>query len=419
MYNELAKIDFIVKVDGQDVAVQTDHREAEEIEQDWDTSVLFAAARVRNPVRSGRCTAVRYAAMQGPSERFGRLVAALGASVEVTPGNAVHAAAPDATLADAEVNAAIERLGERVLAEHGGLEAAEKALRDSLDPEFEGEMWATVAALGSATVVAIRRRYPARLVADEEIHCMIPYRFAVGTAVLNVFGRTERFLNEDATEFPSRLIAMLDDQQAPEGDVMFQLRPHDFPGRELALHVPILAKTENIEPKMPILGIVVDLPSSVKSMSTDATPEQIERYRAEATANIAKIEVQLDEIAVDELRALVASGHYYAAEKLFDRPFMRSLHARLGAEMLAAAVPSKGRLWVHNGVVKPEVLGGFLNLVIHEHDKAAPNERLGTTLFAVIDGEVVGVARLSGQEGKPVEHEPPKKKGLWGRLFGN
>ncbi len=418
MFNELAKIDFVVRVNGQDVAVQTDHREADEIEADWETSVLFAAARVRNPLRSGRCAAVRYAAMQGPPERFARLLAALGASVEVTPGETRHPASPDPTVVESEVNAAIERLGERVLAEHGELEVAERAIVARLDKELEGEVWAAVAALGSATVVAIRRQYPARLVADDEIQCMIPFRFAVGGTLINVFGRTERFLNEDNTEFPSRFLAMLADQLAPDGDVMYQLRPHDFPGRELALHVPILGTTEALEAKLPLLGIVVDLPSSVKSMPGDAKAEEVAQYRVEAALNLTKVEVQVDEIAVDELKAVVASGHYYAAEKLFDRAFMRGLHARLGAELLAAAVPCKGRLWVHNGVAKPEVLGGFQNIVNHDYDKAAPNERLGTTLFAVIDGEVVGLARLTRSDGKPVEHQAPKKTGFWAKLFG-
>ncbi len=285
MFNELAKIDFVVKVDGQEVAVQTDHREADEIEADWETSVLFAA---------------------------------LGATVEVTPGEPLHAAAPDPALVDAEVNAALERLGERVLAEHGTLEAAEKEIVGGLDREFEGAVWAAVVALGAATVVAIRRRYPARLLPDDEIHCMIPYRFAVGDSVINVFGRTERFLHEDDTQFPSRLIAMLDDQQAPEGDVMYQFRPHDFAGRELALHVPILASVGTVDPRMPILGIVVDLPSSVKSMPADTSAEDIARYRADAAVNITKVAAQVDEIAVAELRALVVSGHYYASEKLLD-----------------------------------------------------------------------------------------------------
>jgi len=418
VFNELAKIDFVVTIDGRDVAVQTDHREAEQIEADWESSVLFAAARVRNPLRSGRCAAVRYAAMQGPPARFARLLTALGATVEVTPGETLHEAAPDTALAEAEVNAAIERLGERVLAEHGSLEAAEKEIAAGLDRESEAETWGAVVALGAATVVSIRRKYPARLVADEEIHCMIPYRFAVGNSVINVFGRTERFLNEDPSELPSRLLAVLDDQQAPDGEVMFQFRPHDFAGRELALHVPFLANTDKVDPRMPILGIVVDRPSSVKSMSPDTPADDIARYRAEAGRNITSVEVQVDEISVAQVRAVAVSGHYYASEKLFDRDFMRTLHARLGATMLAAAVPRKGRLWVHDGVVDPEVLGAFLAIVTGEYDKAPPSERLGTTLFAVVDGEVVGVARITGKDGQPIEHEAPRKKGFWSRLFG-
>jgi hypothetical protein len=79
-----------------------------------------------------------------------------------------------------------------------------------------------------------------------------------------------------------------------------------------------------------------------------------------------------------------------------------------------AAVPAKGWLWLHAGVVKPEVAATFMAIIAKEHASASPQDRISKAVFLVQEGEVVGLARA---DGVPAPEEPPKK-GFWARLFG-
>src|SRR5262245_42153500 len=48
MYTSLHKVDLVVEVEGGRLVVQTDHRDADEIEAEPEISVLFALSRVAN-----------------------------------------------------------------------------------------------------------------------------------------------------------------------------------------------------------------------------------------------------------------------------------------------------------------------------------------------------------------------------------
>jgi hypothetical protein len=48
MYSSLDKIDILAEIDGRKLVVQTDHRTAQEIEDEPELSVLFAMTRVLN-----------------------------------------------------------------------------------------------------------------------------------------------------------------------------------------------------------------------------------------------------------------------------------------------------------------------------------------------------------------------------------
>ena len=67
---------------------------------------------------------------------------------------------------------------------------------------------------------------------------------------------------------------------------------------------------------------------------------------AKAIANVAREEVELERVDVENVEMIAVSGSFYAAEKLLDRAFMRRLHGMLGAEILAASVPRRGLLLV-------------------------------------------------------------------------
>ncbi len=105
----------------------------------------------------------------------------------------------------------------------------------------------------------------------------------------------------------------------------------------------------------------------------------------------------------------VVHGDFYAAEKILDRKFMRMLHAELGEELLAVAIPIRGRMFVTAGVQEPNALGRFCGLARAVHD----NEPVPITphVFGVVDGEVTAVI-------VPTPAEPQQKKSFWRRLFG-
>jgi hypothetical protein len=427
VYASLSSMDLVAEMDGGKVAIQTDHREADEIAADLDMSLVFGAARARNPLRTAQAGRVRVAPLQAPPPAYAAFAAQLGAELEAGIGSAPVPPARDDGAADAAVEAALERIGLGALAAHdfaldlSGLEALEEVVRERVlaaEVEDQAAFWRGVVELGAATLAVIRAGYTAHLRADTELSSMIPYRVEVHGTLLNVFGRTERFLGEDGTERPSRLLGMLADQSAPEGDVMFHLRPREWPGVGMALTLPFLSKMDN----MPILAVAIDLPTSVKSIPPTQDAAEIARVAAQAQRNIERLEVSVEEVRAGPLHALVVSGSYYAAEKLFDPAFLRSQAERLGSKLLLAGVPAKGRLWLHAGLVPPETSGVFLGLMARQHDEASPQDRISGEVFLVQDGAVVGVARAPADDtaaGPPVPPpEPPPKKGFWARLFG-
>jgi hypothetical protein len=414
VYSSLGKMDIVIddKAGGQ-IAIQTDHREADEIEADWNVSVVFAAARARNPIRSGACAGVRFVYMNPPPERMKELARKLGAEVEVAPDSATSPGAPDAGWVDRTVEVALLALGREVFEREGleigrgGLERLEQSVLAELeggpDSEFEIQYWTSVVELGAAVIVAIQQEYGGTISADDEMASLIPFRWDVGGGLINVFGRVERFLDEDATVLPSALLALLADQAAePPGEVMFTFRARDWAAKDLALTLPLLPHAGSVDDDLPLLALVVDLPTSTKTIPRETPADEVARMRAEARVNLEKLPVEVVEVGDPESRILVVHGSYYAAEKLVDEAFMAGLADRLGAEMLITSAPVRGRLFVQNGVTDPEQVGLFVGLVRKQHDDAPPQERISPAVMLVDKtGQLVGVARVSGGRGRP------------------
>jgi hypothetical protein len=429
VYSSLGKMDIVIddKAGGGQIAVQTDHREADEIEAEWNVSVVFAAARARNPIRSGACSGVRFVFMNPPPERMKELTRKLGAELEVAPDSATSPGAADAGWVDRTVEAALLALGREVFEREGvevgraGLEKLEQSVLAELeggpDSEFEIQYWTSVVELGAAVIVAIQKEYGGTISADEEMASLIPFRWDVNGGLINVFGRVERFLDEDATVLPSALLALLADQaSAPEGEVMFTFRARDWAARDVALTFPLLQNADKLEGNdLPLLALVVDMPTSTKTIPRETAPDEIAKMRAEAKANLEKLPVEVVEVGDPASKILVVHGSYYAAEKLVDEVFMAGLAERLGSEMLMTSAPVRGRLFVQNGVSDPDTIGRFVGLVRKQHEDAPPQERISPAVMLVDKtGQLVGVARVSGGSA-PL---PPKKKSFWQRWFG-
>lgn len=190
MFASLDSIDIVTqRTDGRREYWQTDHRTAQEIEQQPALSVLFALTRILNPLRGGEAGEARpviiYSASHPPPEFLRRALGAAGALLtigdDIEPKEPVPAAVPAggtfvgrilgglfgagaakrndsaAGALDAMLQRAFAEPAASVAAEHGvpltieGLRTVEDAIAASQpDPEVdEAAYWTAVFELGS------------------------------------------------------------------------------------------------------------------------------------------------------------------------------------------------------------------------------------------------------------------------------
>jgi hypothetical protein len=436
MYSSVTKVDILVRDPdtGAKIAVQTDHRDAAEIEASWDLSVLFAAVRILNARRAvpdvGR---IRFGFMGEPPARMSELLRRAGADVQSGPGSAVlERTGDDREGLLAAVNASALALGTAIFERYGvqpdaeGLRAAASELSASIvDIEDETCLWTAVLELAAATFVAARVFDPAlRIVATEDADSL-PFTTTSGSFQLNVFGKCERFAKEGHSESPVGLLAILAESGAPEGDVVFNLRPPDWGGKGNALILPLLANAEQAakEP-LPLLAVCRDMPTTVKTFPHDTPPDEVAKLKAAAEASIAKIKVQVTKLGggPGELALRIVHDDFYASEKVFDREFMAALAKDLGSELLTVSVPCKGRLLVSGPVLTPEQAGALMLVTAKMYDEAAPNQRLSKQLLLWRGGALVGLVSVSmrsadeGTSNRPPEPDAPQ--GFFKRWFG-
>ncbi len=429
MYSSLQKLDIVVQdPERGPLAVMTDHRTPEEIEGEWDLSVVFVAVRARAALLCGQVKAVRFAFLHAPSPRMVAFARSCGAEVEAGMGTPVLEAAPDLPAATALVEAAYLRLGRAALDEHGlapdlpGLQGLEERLGEVTPegPDGEGELayWTNVARLGGAAALVAKALFGGELVADDDLAGPIPFRWSQGGALTNLFGRAATYLDDDPGVAPSKLVALVGGQQEPDGDVMLHFRPPGWEGLDLALTVPLFDDPDRFGAHaLPVVALVIDLPTATKTMGKDTPPDEVAALREQALENNRRLPVELQQVDGVGTPILVVHGHYYAAERLLDAPFVGELAERLGATLLLAAVPKKGLLMVQSAMVEPAAVAAFTNAVRGQYDRGQPAERLSPEVMLVqADGRLVGLSRLRESPG---QLPPPRKKGLWARWFGS
>jgi uncharacterized protein YtpQ (UPF0354 family) len=142
------------------------------------------------------------------------------------------------------------------------------------------------------------------------------------------------------------------------------------------------------------------------SLTRASGGEDVAALHAEALRNLASQEAAVESIDVDGSTVLIVSGGYYAAEKLLDVAFMRTLHDRLG-ERIGVVVPRRGLL-VAAGFGDARSFAVLHELAVRE---SSGSRRISDVVLLVRDGAVVDIARASAAP-------PPKKRGWLGRLFG-
>jgi hypothetical protein len=412
MYSSLDRVDIVAAdpATGGEKLVQTDHRQAAEVEAEPELSVIFALTRVINArkvaaQRQAANAAIHYVCFDRPPPFLHQAVAAAGGEVVLL--DAVVPFAGERRDAGELADQAFRALAERVQRTRGAaavdealLRAIERDLDDEGVPDREEDeiaYWTRVVELAAVGGELLRARTGGRWVVDQGNYADVPFVFVDRAgAILNVANKAKKRLDLGPSESVAQLLRIVDDEGAP-GRPMLTLKPADWDGRAEAVSRPLLEGF----PESPLVAFGTDLPNTFAILTTRGASggeaHDVAALEAKALETLRTIEVSVEDLEVTEaLRLMVVSGDYFACEKLLDRDFMRGLEARAGSPLLAAGIPAKGLLLVTSAVVQPETMGGFMAICEGRYNDAAPRERVSPAVFLVQEGAVCGVVRASG-----------------------
>ncbi|MFT5583484.1 MAG: hypothetical protein ACI9VR_001062 [Cognaticolwellia sp.] len=420
MYLDLDRLDMRVQDDNGPFGVQTDHREAGEIQAHPELSTVMMLTRVLNAQRGSKpVDRVRLAMMHPSPEWFVELACAAGAEVEEEDSGRVHPAAVDPERVLQAASAALISMGKasfernRLSADGAGLEKLQHQIGVRVGAmggkEDKEAYWSAVLELGAATGWVLVNSYGHSWVPDPKFFGTIPFMCGQDSSLSNVFDKVERFFRDGPSEAPTFLLSLAQDASLPDGLVMFNLRPHNWAGLETASCAPIL---EGDTP-VPLLALVRDTPNSVRSMGKDLEGEELKSLKAQALANLSQVPFELQELSLQGGTALVLEGDYYAAEKLFDPDFVLGLHARLDSELLLVGIPAKGQALILPRGIDPAYA---LALIERQYQDTEPRNQISRLLFMFSAGKLVGLAKAEEEEVE--EEDMPEKKGFFARLFG-
>lgn len=437
MYSSIKRVDIVAEEDGKEVCIQTDHRAPSEMDADPELSVLFALTRTLLPRRfatDGEMPAVRYAALQGASRAVAEAVASTGSQLEsMESGTPTCIPFDGQARSPAEIaDAAFRGLAHHVLLRESlplsaeGLATLESRIAeagyDLEDDEQEIEAWTAVLELAAVTGEAIRHLSGGHWVLTEDAigdnaqgitaadFGLLPFAFSHDNGhISNAANKAVRAMTEPGQSTVQLLVPP--PPTDAEGTTVLCLKPAGWGTEGM-----VARKLFESLPDSPIVVVAKDHPDSVAySVGTDKTAAEVEALFEAGKANLADIDVHIEKLDLElDMDLYLVHGDYYAAEKVLDRMFMMQLHRMLGQELLAVAIPVKGRMFVTAGVQNPDNLTRLMGLAESVH-ATEPNP-LTPHLFGVMDGEVTAVIQPKFEEPEP-EPEPPKKKSIWRRLF--
>jgi hypothetical protein len=450
VFCSIDKIDLAAKVDGKPIAVQTDHRSREEILDASELSILFAMARIVNAraqlADDGHPdAAVHYVVAGEPPSALREALAAVGATLSfgLTP---YEKRGEDARLEPLEGGSAhaVGLIADRTFKELARRAAAKVGVRDLAmalrmledqtyadPPSRDDELgyWTRVLELSALAGELLRAKYSGRWVQSDR--ALVPFGFQLtgSDTVMFPTNRAQRVVEDGRAESLFLLLSAADETQLrpSAGRLMPSLRDRRDVILDEILWRPVVS--DDAPADLPIIVCGVDGESTFGMLRKEALPKPPEAALAEAYANLADEEVQLDDVAGgdDDARIIVVSGSFYAAEKVLDREFMRSLHDDLGADLIAAAAPARGCLLVGKITDEPVSIARFAELARARYDEGG-GRSISPAVLLVSDGRVAGYVRGPEDQDPTAPHEriddpPPVPTGnflggLWRRLFG-
>ncbi|HEY3803427.1 MAG TPA: hypothetical protein VGL61_12500 [Kofleriaceae bacterium] len=447
MYCSIDKIDLAAEVDGKPIALQTDHRKRDEIEAHPELSALFAMARIVNAraqlADDGHPkAAVHYVVIEDPPALLREALAAAGGTIEradrdqriekLGPANEREVGEIADRCMSSLARRAAARVGSRDLA------MALRMLEDQTlanPPEHEDDeeaYWVRVLELAALTGELLRAKYEGRWIQTDR--AMVPFAFQITageSALMFPTNRAQRVIEDGANESLFKLLLAAEETlHRPTDGANARLMPSLRQRRDVVLDEvvwrPVIS--DDAPSDLPIVVCGIDGESTYGMLRREALPKPPERALDEAIANLESEAVQCEEIAIGDTPILVISGSFYAAEKLLDRTFMRSLHRTLAAELLAAATPARGCLLVAALVDEPVAIARFSGLARTRYDEAG-GRSISPAVVLISDGRVAGYVRGPNDEREPepetkradtAPDAPAEKKraGFLRRLFG-
>jgi hypothetical protein len=440
VYCSIDKIDLAARVDGKPIAVQTDHRGRDEIEAEPELSVLFAMARIVNArsqlADDGHPTAaVHYVVTEDPPALLREALTAAGGTIERADKRlTLEKLGPPSEsavgmLADRCMTALARRAATRV-----GSRDLAIALRMLEDQTFanppnrddEERYWRRVLELAALAGELLRAKYPGRWIQTDR--ALVPFGFQLTTAgeptVMFPTNRAQRVIEDGPDESLFKLLMAAEETLRRPTDIAAgRLMPSLRHRRDVVLDEvvwkPVVADDLSAPHDLPIVVCGVDGESTFGMLRREALPKPPDAALAEAIANVAAEQVQCD-IVGDSI--IVVTGSFYAAEKLLDREFMRTLHRDLGADLLAVATPARGCLLVGALDDEPATIARFAGLARARHDNSG-GRSISPAVMLVADGRVAGYVRGPEDRDREVDRaettpEVPKKVGFLRRLFG-
>jgi hypothetical protein len=411
------------------IAVQTDHRNADEMSEQPHISTVFAVTRVLNPMRAegDEFEGVKLVGMHPLADFLAHVVRCAGARVEVE-GQAELPPTPDDEETDRLFNIAMEDLAKEVV-EKRGLNFNADALSE-LQREFYGEAsegpegdeilyWESAVRLASVVAEVIRREHGGKWVRDPGWYSTLPYVFSLvetSENIINVFGKVEKYFGRGSIDEPTQLLQMAADSGSESGPFLPNLRPADWALAERVLAERMIEGSDEV----PWVAYGNDHPQTFayKIFDGEDKPASVEESRRPAIDNLRAIQVERVEVSDDPL-VIGLTGSYFAAEKLLDERYVKALAEELGSDMLVAGMPEKGVAYV-SPMHDPSAVGGFVNFVRVAYDEAEPAGRLSPHAYFLQDGKISGLIKVSfdsSSKAAPAQKEKAREPGLLRRVF--
>jgi hypothetical protein len=149
---------------------------------------------------------------------------------------------------------------------------------------------------------------------------------------------------------------------------------------------------------MPWVAVGYDHPHSFTFVTTqDFAPMQTTEaaLEARALANLRRRSAKWEKVNVNpgkgsRFSILACLDDFLAAERILDPDFMKEAQRTLRARGLLVGIPRRGRLFCIDGELQPDAVQAF-GIMVAQEFTAGESAEISPMLFAVKDGEIVGI----------------------------